>query len=133
MKNDFQPVTGHAFQLRGDSGSVDCKVLTLEPNKTLAYTWGAFGLVSVVTWTLTATATGTLVRMEHAGFGPGPQGAGVQGSDLRLEGISWAHWNEWWRDWSSEWMMFCHLRRTPPGGKAPVGGEFPSATGLLKS
>jgi uncharacterized protein YndB with AHSA1/START domain len=70
MKNDFKPEMDHRFTLRGDWGSVDCQVLTLEPNKTLAYAWGAMGLESVVTWTLTPTADGTQLRMEHVGFRP---------------------------------------------------------------
>lgn len=70
MKNDFQPVVGHRFDLRADWGSVNCHVLTVEPNKTLAYTWSAYGLESVVTWTLTPTSTGTHLRMEHSGFRP---------------------------------------------------------------
>ena len=40
MKNDFMPVVGHRFNLRGDWGGVlDCEVLAVEPNKTLSYTW----------------------------------------------------------------------------------------------
>ena len=40
MKNDFQPVVGHSFNLRGDWGGVlDCEVLAVEPNRTLSYTW----------------------------------------------------------------------------------------------
>jgi uncharacterized protein YndB with AHSA1/START domain len=70
MKNDFSPLVDHRFRLTGDWGGVDCRVLTVEPNRTLAYTWGAMGLESVVTWTLTATGTGTRLRMEHQGFGP---------------------------------------------------------------
>jgi uncharacterized protein YndB with AHSA1/START domain len=70
MKNDFKPVVGHRFDFRADWGSVDCRVLAVEPNKTLCYTWGAFGLESVVTWTLTPTSTGTHLRMEHSGFQP---------------------------------------------------------------
>jgi uncharacterized protein YndB with AHSA1/START domain len=70
MKNDFKPEKDHRFTLRGDWGSVDCQVLTLEPNKTLAYAWGAMGLESVVTWTLTPTAGGTQLRMEQVGFRP---------------------------------------------------------------
>jgi uncharacterized protein YndB with AHSA1/START domain len=70
MKNDFQPVVGHSFNLRGDWGAVDCQVRALEPNKTLSYTWDAMGLESVVTWTLTPTRTGTLLRMEQSGFRP---------------------------------------------------------------
>jgi uncharacterized protein YndB with AHSA1/START domain len=70
MKNDFQPVADHRFTLRGDWGAVDCKVLAIEPHKTLSYTWDAMGLESVVTWTLTATDTGTHLRMEQSGFRP---------------------------------------------------------------
>jgi uncharacterized protein YndB with AHSA1/START domain len=75
MKNDFTPVVGDRFKLSADWGSVDCKVLAVEPNKTLSYTWEAFGLESVVTWTLTATSTGTHLRMEQSGFGPDQQQA----------------------------------------------------------
>ncbi|MEI2300150.1 SRPBCC family protein [Ensifer sp. MJa1] len=75
MKNDIKPVVGHRFNLRGEWGGVlDCEVLTIEPEKELAYTWNfshedaAFDLKSVVTFTLTPTRTGTLLRMEQAGF-----------------------------------------------------------------
>jgi uncharacterized protein YndB with AHSA1/START domain len=68
MKNDFKPAIDHTFKFSGDWGSVDCKVLTLEPHKTLSYTWGGMGLGSVVTWTLTPTSAGTHLRMEQAGF-----------------------------------------------------------------
>ena len=68
MKNDFKPVVGHSFNLRADWGGIDCQVQTVEPNKTLSYTWGALGLESVVTWTLTAKGTGTHLRMEQSGF-----------------------------------------------------------------
>lgn len=70
MQNDFKPRVDHRFTLRGDWGSVDCQVLELEPNKTLAYTWSAMGLESVVTWTLTPSPTGTHLRMEQSGFRP---------------------------------------------------------------
>ena len=77
MKNDFQPVVGHRFKLRGDWGGVlDCEVLEVEPHRSLSYTWDfdhedpAYGLRSVVTFTLTPTATGTHLRMEQAGFRP---------------------------------------------------------------
>src|ERR1700742_551438 len=68
MKNDFTPVVDHRFNLRADWGTVDCQVLTVEPNKTLSYTWAARGLESVVTWTLTPTSSGTRLRMEQLGF-----------------------------------------------------------------
>jgi uncharacterized protein YndB with AHSA1/START domain len=64
MKNDFKPVVGHSFNLRGDWGGVlDCEVLAVEPNKTL-------DLKSVVTFTLTPTRSGTHLRMEQSGFRP---------------------------------------------------------------
>jgi uncharacterized protein YndB with AHSA1/START domain len=75
MKNDFAAAVGHRFNLRGDWGAVDCQVLEVEPNKTLSYTWAAMGLESVVTWTLTATRTGTHLRMEQSGFRPDQQQA----------------------------------------------------------
>ena len=75
MKNDFQPIVGHHFNLRRTPKPdlnivVDCEVLVVEPNKTLSYTWAAFDLVGVVTWTLTSTGTGTRLRMEQSGFRP---------------------------------------------------------------
>jgi uncharacterized protein YndB with AHSA1/START domain len=70
MKSDFKPVVGHAFNFRADWGQVDCRVMEVEPHRTLSYTWGAFGLGTVVTWTLTPTGAGTLLRMEQVGFGP---------------------------------------------------------------
>ena len=74
MKNDFAPVVDHRFSLRMDpqpnwNGVVDCQVLVVEPNKTLSYTWGALGMASVVTWTLTPTSSGTRLRMEQSGSG----------------------------------------------------------------
>ena len=75
MKNDFQPVVGHRFSLRGDWGGVlDCEVLAIEPNKRLSYTWNfphddaAYDLKSVVTLTLTPTSTGSHLRVEQSGF-----------------------------------------------------------------
>jgi uncharacterized protein YndB with AHSA1/START domain len=77
MKNDFEPVVGHRFNLRGDWGGVlDCEVLTVEPHKALSYTWNfkhadaAYNLQSVVTFTLVPTSTGTQLRMEQSGFRP---------------------------------------------------------------
>ena len=77
MKNDFKPAVGHRFNLSGEWGGVlDCKVLAVEPHKTLSYTWdfnhedAAFNLKSVVTFTLTPTSAGTHLRVEQAGFRP---------------------------------------------------------------
>jgi len=68
MQNDFKPVLDHRFNLRADWGAVDCRVVAVEPHKTLSYTWAAYGLESVVTWTLAPTSTGTHLRMEQSGF-----------------------------------------------------------------
>jgi uncharacterized protein YndB with AHSA1/START domain len=81
MKNDFQPVVGHRFNFRAAAmphwnGVTDCEVLFVEPSERLSYSWNASGeeaatgLKTVVTWTLTRTKGGTLVRMEQSGFRP---------------------------------------------------------------
>jgi uncharacterized protein YndB with AHSA1/START domain len=75
MKNDFRPVVDHRFNFRKSpqpdvSIVIDCQVVAVEPHRTLSYTWAAYGLESVVTWTLTPTNTGTLLRMEQSGFRP---------------------------------------------------------------
>ena len=85
MKSDFKPTAGHAFRFTADWGGVDCKVEAVEPNKTLSYTWDAFGLESVVTWTLTPTSTGTRLRMEQAGFRPDQEQA-YQGAQYAWPG-----------------------------------------------
>lgn len=70
MKSDFKPVVDQRFNFRADWGAVDCRVVAVEPHKTLSYTWAAHGLESVVIWTLTPTTTGTHLRMEQSGFRP---------------------------------------------------------------
>ena len=82
MKNDFAPNVGHQFKLKGDWGGVlDCEVLAVEPHRTLSYTWDfkhddpAYNLQSMVTFTLTPSATGTHLRMEQSGFQPGQKAA----------------------------------------------------------
>jgi uncharacterized protein YndB with AHSA1/START domain len=91
MKNDFQPVLGHSFNFRATpmphwSGVTDCRVLVVEPNQRLSYSWNASGeeaagaLKTVVTWTLTPTRGGTLVRLEQSGFRPEDE-ANYQGAN----------------------------------------------------
>lgn len=75
MDNDFQPVIGHSFQFRSApvpnwDGIINSHILVVEPDKKLSYSWGSLGLESVVVWTLIPTEGGTLVHMEHSGFGP---------------------------------------------------------------
>jgi uncharacterized protein YndB with AHSA1/START domain len=98
MKNDFQPLVGHKFQFRampipGWSGVTNCEVIAVDPPKRLAYRWGDgtesdSWLQTIVTWTLTPTAGGTLVRMEHSGFRPQDEGGykGMGGGWPRIVG-----------------------------------------------
>ncbi len=73
MANDIAPVLGARFDLTADWGTVACRVTGLEPYQTLAYSWDTKDLRSVVTWSLTATAGGTRLRMEQTGFRPGQE------------------------------------------------------------
>jgi len=81
MKNDFVPVVGHEFQFHAGcnaqlnfDGIFYCKVLAVEPCKTLSYSWncgpgnGEITLESVVTWELKARENGTEVFLDHRGF-----------------------------------------------------------------
>ncbi|WP_417607275.1 SRPBCC family protein [Primorskyibacter flagellatus] len=68
MESDFKAEVGHRFELDAEWGTIACKVLAVEPQKSLSYSWQAHGLESVVTWTLTETDTGTHLRMEQTGF-----------------------------------------------------------------
>lgn len=73
MKNDFAAAVDHRFSLSAEWGAVECRVRTVEPNRTLSYSWDTKDLESVVTWTLTPTRGGTLLRMEQTGFRPEQQ------------------------------------------------------------
>jgi uncharacterized protein YndB with AHSA1/START domain len=81
MDNDFKPVVGHQFCFKtkpmvkmGFDGIVHCQVTEVTPLKRLSYTWkggpgnGEINLDTIVTWTLTPTAYGTELILEHKGF-----------------------------------------------------------------
>ncbi len=79
MENDIAPVVGHRFTMRaqpmpGWDGIVRCEVLEADAPKRLRYTWvggtAENKLDTTVTWTLTPTAKGTRLLLEHAGFSP---------------------------------------------------------------
>ena len=80
MRTDFQPVVGHRFTFRADpapnwSGVTEGEVLEVIPYKRLMYSWRTVGaatdpLLTTVTWTLTSTDEGVLLRMEQSGFRP---------------------------------------------------------------
>ena len=78
----FEPVTGKRFTFQTKPGGawdgvIHCQVLDVIPNERFAYSWksghegntgyGAL-LDTVVTWTLSRTASGTRLRLVHAGF-----------------------------------------------------------------
>jgi uncharacterized protein YndB with AHSA1/START domain len=81
MKSDFLPEMGHRFNFTAEWGAVDCEVTEVEPLRTLAYTWAAYGLESVVTWTLDPSSKGTHLRMEQSGFRPDQEQA-YQGAKM---------------------------------------------------
>lgn len=68
MRTDFEPRLDHDFKFSAEWGAVECKVLEIEPERRLAYSWGDGVLDTVVTWTLTPTKTGAHLRMEQTGF-----------------------------------------------------------------
>jgi len=84
----LQACHGPPFQSARPTGArVDCQVLAVEPNKALSYTWAAYGLESVVTWTLTATGTGTHLRMEQSGFPVGSKNRPSHGAQARVAAV----------------------------------------------
>ena len=74
MPNDFAALAGHkfTFDARPGLGMIDGEVLAVEPPWLLRCRWsGEFGH-TVVTFTLTPVASGTRLRVTHAGWdGPG--------------------------------------------------------------
>lgn len=78
----FAPVEGQEFSFQTKpagawDGTIHCRVLEVRPGEKLVYSWaggdaGNLGygsrLNTTVTFILTPTATGTRLRVEHAGF-----------------------------------------------------------------
>ena len=78
----FAPVEGNRFTFQTTpagawDGVIHCQVLEVRPNERFVYDWkgghesnNGYGakLETIVTWTLSATANGTRVRMVHSGF-----------------------------------------------------------------
>jgi uncharacterized protein YndB with AHSA1/START domain len=54
----------------GWDGIVNCRILEIEAHRKLSYTWGVPSLDTVVTFTLTPTASGTLLSLVQSGFKP---------------------------------------------------------------
>jgi uncharacterized protein YndB with AHSA1/START domain len=73
----FRLETGADFLFKtqpypGWDGTVKCKLLEIEPHQKLSYSWvvGDMELDTVVTFTLSATDTGTLMTLVQSGFKP---------------------------------------------------------------
>ena len=74
---ELQLEPGAAFTLKAPpqpewDGSVNCRFLEIEPQRTLSYTWvvGPMEIDTVVTFTLTPTAAGTRLTLVQSGFRP---------------------------------------------------------------
>ena len=72
---DFEPVPGAAFTFKtqaypGWDGTVQCRMLDVEPLRKLSYAWTVPFLDTVVTFTLTPTAAGTRLSLVQSGFKP---------------------------------------------------------------
>jgi uncharacterized protein YndB with AHSA1/START domain len=55
----------------GWDGTVNCRILEIEPKRKLSYKWVVgFGLDTVVTFTITPTESGTRLSLVQSGFKP---------------------------------------------------------------
>jgi len=54
----------------GWDGTVNCRLLEIDAPKSLRYAWGVPGLDTVLRFTLTETASGTLLSVVQSGFLP---------------------------------------------------------------
>lgn len=55
----------------GWDGRVECRVVNVEPERTLTYTWRVGDIDTVVTFTITTTQSGTRVSVTQSGFKDG--------------------------------------------------------------
>ena len=70
---DLKLELGVAFTFKtqpqpGWDGSVNCRFVEIEPQRKLSYTWRVGGMDTVVTFTLTPTASGTRLSLVQSGF-----------------------------------------------------------------
>jgi uncharacterized protein YndB with AHSA1/START domain len=54
----------------GWDGTVNCRLVEIDAHRKLSYAWAVPGLDTVVTFTLTPTASGTLLSVVQSGFKP---------------------------------------------------------------
>jgi uncharacterized protein YndB with AHSA1/START domain len=72
---DFRLDAGATFTFRtqpqpGWDGVVNCRLLEIEPHRKLSWRWVVGDIDTVVTFTLTPTASGTRLSLVHSGFRP---------------------------------------------------------------
>jgi uncharacterized protein YndB with AHSA1/START domain len=72
---DFKLEPGAEFRFKtqpypGWDGTVNCRLVEIEAHRKLSYTWAVPFLDTVVTFTLTPTATGTRLSLVQSGFKP---------------------------------------------------------------
>ena len=69
----LEPGASFTFKTRpypGWDGTVNCRLVEIEAHRKLSYTWGVPLLDTVVTFTLTPTASGTRLSLVQTGFRP---------------------------------------------------------------
>ena len=69
----LEPGAAFAFKTQpypGWDGTVNCRVLEIEVQRKLSYAWSVPFLDTVVTFTLTPTASGTRLSLVQSGFKP---------------------------------------------------------------
>jgi uncharacterized protein YndB with AHSA1/START domain len=72
---DLELAPGAAFTFKtqpypGWDGTVNCRFVEIEAQRKLSYTWNVPFLETVVTFTLTPTASGTRLSLVQSGFKP---------------------------------------------------------------
>ena len=70
---ELEPGAAFTFKTQaypGWDGTVNCSFIEIEPQRKLSYSWGVPGMDTVVTFTLTPTASGTRLSLVQSGFKP---------------------------------------------------------------
>ena len=88
----FKAERGATFTLQAPprpewDGTVSCRVLEVEPGRTLRYNWVVGDLDTIVTFTLTPTPSGTHLSLVQSGFTP-PQKKNFGGARYGLKMMS---------------------------------------------
>jgi uncharacterized protein YndB with AHSA1/START domain len=73
LELELEPGAAFTFRTQpypGWDGTVNCRILEIEANRKLSYTWVVVDMDTVVTFTLTPTASGTRLSLVQSGFKP---------------------------------------------------------------